>query len=129
MSINKTVADALKLAYNLGQRYWQQADSDYESQHVKSDLTAATFKQLFADTETTLRAALAQPDVQPTLPTLEQIEQMAQAMVARKELNWAGFRQDAQGKYTIPVISESQYKLVLGAIKNFSQPVQPKEGI
>ena len=33
------VSKALREAYNLGMMYWQQADSDYISQHKKSDDT------------------------------------------------------------------------------------------
>ena len=46
---------ALRKAWQLGQTYWQQADSDYESQWKKSDATQAAFQQLVDDT----RAALA----------------------------------------------------------------------
>ena len=55
MTARQDIGDALKRAYNLGQTYWQQADSDYTSDHKKSDVTAATFKQLVADTETAMR--------------------------------------------------------------------------
>lgn len=41
---------ALKRAYNLGQTYWQQADSEYSSQWKKADATQATFRQLVEDT-------------------------------------------------------------------------------
>lgn len=41
---------ALKRAYNLGQTYWQQADSEYSSHWKKADVTAATFRQLVEDT-------------------------------------------------------------------------------
>lgn len=41
---------ALKRAYNLGQIYWQQADSEYISQQNKSDITAETFRKLVEDT-------------------------------------------------------------------------------
>ena len=44
---------ALKRAYNLGQTYWQQADSEYSSQWKKADATQATFRQLVEDTLTT----------------------------------------------------------------------------
>ena len=48
---------ALGKAFQLGQTYWQQADSDSESDNRKSDVKAATFKQLVTDTE----EAIAQP--------------------------------------------------------------------
>lgn len=41
---------ALQRAYSLGQTYWQQADSDYTSEHRKSDVTHAKFKALIAET-------------------------------------------------------------------------------
>lgn len=45
-----TVAKALRTAFSLGQTYWQQADSEYASQHRKADETSAKFRQLVADT-------------------------------------------------------------------------------
>jgi hypothetical protein len=41
---------ALKRAYNLGQTYWQQADSEYSSHWKKAEVTEATFRQLVDDT-------------------------------------------------------------------------------
>jgi hypothetical protein len=41
---------ALKRAYNLGQTYWQQADSEYSSHWKKADVTQATFRQLVDET-------------------------------------------------------------------------------
>lgn len=48
------VSKALQKAYQLGQTYWQQADSDYISQHIKSDETFAKFQQLVLDTRDAL---------------------------------------------------------------------------
>lgn len=45
-----TLEKALKLAFNLGQTYWQQADSDYVSQQNKSYGTREKFNQLITDT-------------------------------------------------------------------------------
>ena len=50
------LAKALRQAYNYGQTYWQQADSDYVSQHKKSEETAIKFAA-FVDESV---AALAQ---------------------------------------------------------------------
>ncbi len=47
---SEELRDAMKRAYNLGQTYWQQADSEYHSHWKKADVTAATFKQLVDDT-------------------------------------------------------------------------------
>lgn len=41
---------ALKRAFNLGQTYWQQAESEYTSQWKKADVTLASFNQLVEDT-------------------------------------------------------------------------------
>jgi len=47
---SEEIRAALRLAFNLGQTYWQQADSDYTSQWKKADVTLAKFKQLVEDT-------------------------------------------------------------------------------
>ena len=52
---------ALKKAFDLGQRYWQQADSDFTSQWRKADVTLASFNQLVEDT---IREALAEQPAQ-----------------------------------------------------------------
>ena len=59
------VSKALREAYNLGQRYWQQADSEYISQHKKAGDTRAKFLALVEETCAALAAgqsAAAQPD-------------------------------------------------------------------
>ena len=45
-----TVSLALRRAYQLGQTYWQQADSESYSQQDKSVLTAEKFNQLVEET-------------------------------------------------------------------------------
>lgn len=47
---SEEIRAALRLAFNLGQTYWQQSDSDYTSQWKKADVTLAKFKQLVEDT-------------------------------------------------------------------------------
>ena len=54
-------AAALRKAYNFGQTYWQQADSDSYSQQRKSNETADKFAQFVTDTV----AALSQPAAAP----------------------------------------------------------------
>ena len=62
------VSKALREAYILGQRYWQQADSEYISQHKKADDTRAKFLALAEETCAALAAGqataaqAAQPD-------------------------------------------------------------------
>ena len=59
----QTVTDALRRAFSLGKTYWQQAHSDFISQHVKADATRAKFQELCERTEDTidtLRAQLAE---------------------------------------------------------------------
>jgi hypothetical protein len=58
-------------------------------------------------------------------PTLEQLELFARDMCRRKELTWMGFRKDDNDRYTIPVISSSEYKLVLAVIKAYSEREAP----
>ena len=61
------VSKALREAYNLGMMYWQQADSDYISQHKKSDDTRAKFLALVEETCAALaagQATAAQPAAQ-----------------------------------------------------------------
>ena len=53
------VSKALREAYNLGQRYWQQADSEYISQHKKADDTRAKFLALVEETCAELAAGQA----------------------------------------------------------------------
>ena len=53
---------ALRKAWQLGQTYWQQADSEYTSQHRKADETQAKFQTLVDET----RAAILS-DVTPNL--------------------------------------------------------------
>ena len=62
------IEPALRRAYALGQKYWQQADSDFARDHRKADETQAKFNQLvesmqgwLSPTETdNLRAQLAE---------------------------------------------------------------------
>ena len=56
----QTVTDALRRAFRLGQIYWQQADSEYISEHRKADATQAKFQELCERTEDNLRAQLAE---------------------------------------------------------------------
>lgn len=45
------VAIALRRAWQLGQTYWQQADSDFISHHRKADETQAKFQTLVDETK------------------------------------------------------------------------------
>jgi hypothetical protein len=61
------VSKALRKAWQLGQTYWQQADSEYTSQHRKADETQAKFQTLVDETRAAILAdvtpnALAQAD-------------------------------------------------------------------
>ena len=57
------VSKAMREAYNLGQRYWQQADSEYISQHKKADDTRAKFLALVEETCAALAAGQPEGDV------------------------------------------------------------------
>ena len=67
------LAGALRLAFNLGQTYWRQADSEYPWCWEKADATRAKFDTLVAET-------LAEHDAQPA--------QAAQLMVTDEEIEW-----------------------------------------
>lgn len=58
--LQDTVSKALRRAWQLGQTYWQQADSEYTSQHRKADETQGKFYALVEETRTALSTA-AQP--------------------------------------------------------------------
>lgn len=55
----ENVRVAMRKAFQIGQTYWQQADSESVSQNSKSDETATKFRQLVTDTCTDLAAAVA----------------------------------------------------------------------
>lgn len=54
------VSKSLRRAWQLGQTYWQQGDSEYVSQHKKADATQAKFQELVEETRSALAAAPAQ---------------------------------------------------------------------
>lgn len=58
------LADALRKAFNLGQTYWQQVDSEYPSQWKKGDVTRAKLGTLIDETIT---AHSAQPHTLRTM--------------------------------------------------------------
>ena len=47
---DEQITQALRRAYCLGQTYWQQADSEFTSEHRKADATSAKFNALIAET-------------------------------------------------------------------------------
>lgn len=53
------VSAAVRRAWNLGQIYWQQADSEYVSQNKKADETVATYGALIEETSRGVAAATA----------------------------------------------------------------------
>ena len=53
--IQDLVSKAMRRSWQLGQTYWQQADSDYTSHWKKADETQAKFQHLVDET----RAAIA----------------------------------------------------------------------
>ena len=63
------VSKALRRAWQLGQTYWQQADSEYTSQHRKADETQGKFDALVEETRTALSTA-AQPPADGALNTI-----------------------------------------------------------
>lgn len=69
-SVIEESENALRRAFNLGQTYWQQADSDYTSQHRKSEVTMAKFEELVSCAIADLRAALAELPKSHTLDAI-----------------------------------------------------------
>ncbi len=64
IALTEQVKTAMRRAYDLGQRYWQQADSDFTSQHKKADETAAKFAALSEETCAAIAALEAEPPKQ-----------------------------------------------------------------
>lgn len=67
--LQDTVSIALRRAWQLGQTYWQQADSEYTSQHRKADETQGKFDALVEETRAALSTA-AQPPADGALNTI-----------------------------------------------------------
>ena len=67
--LQDTVSIALRRAWQLGQTYWQQADSEYTSQHRKADETQGKFDALVEETRAALASA-AQPAADGALNTI-----------------------------------------------------------
>jgi len=63
--LQDSVTKALKKAFQLGQTYWQQADSESFSQNKKADETQAKFYELEDETVAAIREALAEPVQEP----------------------------------------------------------------
>ena len=82
---------ALKKAFDLGKRYWQQANSDFTSQWRKSDVTLASFNQLVEDT---IRDALAEQPAQQQEPV---------AFVCRGKFSTIEHCEECKPLYAAPV--------------------------
>lgn len=61
VDIETIVRSAMRRAYNYGQTYWQQADSESFSQQKKSDITAESFQLFIEETCALLAAHPVQP--------------------------------------------------------------------
>ena len=64
VDLTDTVCKALRRSWQLGQTYWQQADSESFAQNKKAETTHAAFVALLDDTRAALAAAPAQPVAQ-----------------------------------------------------------------
>lgn len=78
---------ALKKAFDLGKRYWQQANSDFISQWRKADVTLASFNQHVEDT---IRDALAERPAQDQgqscyCPECERLSKKLDAIKAQQQ--------------------------------------------
>jgi len=77
--LQDTVSKALRRAWQLGQTYWQQADSEYTSQHRKADETQGKFDALIEETRAALSTA-AQPPAGFVLVPTELAERVQETM-------------------------------------------------
>jgi hypothetical protein len=66
------VSKALRRAWQLGQTYWQQADSESYSQNRKSDETQSKFETLIEET----RSALSQPAPQGVAEVMQLVSKL-----------------------------------------------------
>jgi predicted aminopeptidase len=57
-----TTVKAMRTAWQLGQTYWRQADSEYVSDHKRSDKTQQEFDALVDETRAMLAAASKPPE-------------------------------------------------------------------
>ena len=86
------IEPALRRAYALGQKYWQQADSDFARDHRKADETQAKFNQLVESMQGWLSPAEADnlrtqlAEAQKDSDRLDWIEQNANMGVAINRL-------------------------------------------
>ena len=86
------IEPALRRAYALGQKYWQQADSDSDRDHRKADETQAKFNQLVESMQGWLSPAEADnlrtqlAEAQKDSDRLDWIEQNANMGVAINRL-------------------------------------------
>ncbi len=56
------ITEIMNQAFNLGQTYWQQADSEYTSQQKKSDATLMKFEELSTSVRIDIHQAKLQMD-------------------------------------------------------------------
>ena len=100
------VSKALREAYSLGQRYWQQADSEYISQHKKADDTRAKFLALVEETCAALAAGQATA-TQPAPVLWVSPEQFANFMDADEAQfgRYVPARKTCTGNFTMPLFA------------------------
>jgi hypothetical protein len=60
--MNMNIKEILNKTFNLGQTYWQQADSEYLSQNKKADSTLSKFQELSLAVEIDVNQAKIQMD-------------------------------------------------------------------
>ena len=70
------VSKALRRAWQLGQTYWQQADSEFQSHWKKADATQATFDQLVEDTRAAILTSNSGTQPAPSAPSEEAAAEM-----------------------------------------------------
>ena len=90
------IEPALRRAYALGQKYWQQADSDFARDHRKADETQAKFNQLVESMQGWLSPAEAD-NLRAQLVETQDALQAAQRLFkeALPKFNWGASFLDA----------------------------------
>lgn len=98
------VSKALRRAWQLGQTYWQQADSDSVSQHKKADVTQARFDELIEET----RSAVMPGPVELPLPECW----YDLNDVGEPEVEWNRIKPQYPGNWR-PLFTEQQVREIL----------------
>ena len=118
------ISKALRKAWQLGQTYWQQADSDLVGQHKMSDKTQAKFEVLLEDTQATLFAHLRARPAVPEAKDTKRLDWMQKHLLRDATIRLSNGDMKAVNAWAI----SSADKDLRGAIDAvIAAALQPKE--